>query len=174
MLLKPVGLLFLCLFFALPAASHEAQEIIGAFGDWHVIRSEQEGTTACMMSSQPIQSQGKYTKRDDVFLTVSRRSDDKFHDTVHFIPGYTYLKGNVPTLKIDKQKAISLTAFGNGAWIKKDAGDNQAIQMMKKGGKAVIQGRSARKTLTTDTFSLKGFSKAYEAMVEACSSASNE
>ena len=39
---------------------------------------------------------------------------------------------------------------------------------MKKGSKAVLKGTSQRGTLTTDTFSLVGFSKAYRDIQKAC------
>ena len=39
---------------------------------------------------------------------------------------------------------------------------------MKKGNRMVVKGTSSRGTLTTDTFSLKGFTKAYGAIGKAC------
>ena len=54
------------------------------------------------------------------------------------------------------------------AWAK-DADDRQAlVDAMRKGTSLVVQGTSARGTETTDTYSLMGFSKAYEAIGAAC------
>ena len=55
-----------------------------------------------------------------------------------------------------------------GAWVEKSETDQKLVSQMRKGGQVVIKGRSFRKTQTTDTFSLKGFSKAYQMINKAC------
>ena len=42
------------------------------------------------------------------------------------------------------------------------------VRAMRVGKKLVIRGISSRGTKTTDTFSLKGFTKAYAAMNRSC------
>ena len=69
---------------------------------------------------------------------------------------------------IDKNKAIELKRHEDSAWAKDSATDEKLVAEMKKGSTAVLLGTSARGTKTTDTFSLKGFSKAYDAINKAC------
>ena len=54
------------------------------------------------------------------------------------------------------------------AWTKDSTADAKLGAQMKKGTTAILKGTSARGTLTTDTFSLKGFSKAYRDIQKAC------
>ncbi len=54
------------------------------------------------------------------------------------------------------------------AWVKDAANDKKLVQDMIKGSEAIAYGQSRRGTKITDTFSLKGFTKAYEAINEAC------
>ena len=78
----------------------------------------------------------------------------------------------------DAQNLEILKVCGDGNFIRiilraskdgKDAKtDKQLVEQLKAGGQAVIKGKSKRGTLTTDTFSLKGFSKAYNKISTAC------
>ena len=60
------------------------------------------------------------------------------------------------------------------AWIRESDGVNAAktdaaiTKQMRAGNVAVIKGKSSLGTLTTDTFSLKGFTKANDAIAKAC------
>ena len=54
------------------------------------------------------------------------------------------------------------------AWVHPDQ-DIQLINALKKGGKAIIEATSHTNKVTKDTFSLSGFSKAYENLQETCS-----
>ena len=72
------------------------------------------------------------------------------------------------TIEIDKKPAISLIVHENTAWGRDSTTDKRLVGLMKNGSKAVVKGTSARGTKTTDTFLLKGFSKAYEEISAAC------
>ena len=58
------------------------------------------------MATQPTKSQGKYSRRDDVFLIVTHRPKDKTFDVVNVVAGYTYKSTSKPQLTIDKNKVI--------------------------------------------------------------------
>lgn len=143
-------------------------ERLGISGDWVAYQVDESGSKICYMAARPTSSKGKYTRRGDVFLTVTHRPADKAYDVVSFVAGYIYLKGEKPTITIDKQKSISMFSKSEGAWVEKSETDRMLVSQMRKGGQAVIKGRSFRKTRTTDTFSLKGFSKAYQMINKAC------
>lgn len=120
------------------------------------------------MATIPTKSKGKYSKRGDVFLTIAHHPDKNEFDVVNVVAGYTYKKGSSPVISVDKNKGIALESYEGGAWTKNKAADEKLVAQMKKGSTAVLQGRSARGTLTTDTFSLKGFSKAYRDIQKSC------
>ena len=145
-------------------------EILGTFGEWTTYTYHDEMGQLCYMASQPVKSSGKYAKRDDVFLMITHRPAEKTFDVVNTVAGYTYKKGSKPTLKIDQKKAISLLSHEDTAWAKDTTTDKQLIAQMKSGSNGVLKGTSKRGTVTTDTFSFKGFSKAYQTITEACNS----
>ena len=143
-------------------------EILGSFDNWSA-HSYSDGTEhVCYMASQPIKSQGKYARRDDVYLIVTHRPNSKSFDVVNVVAGYTYKSTSKPQLTIDKNKAVELKRYEDTAWAKDAETDAKLVSQMQKGSQAVLLGTSARGTKTTDTFSLKGFSKAYEAINKAC------
>jgi hypothetical protein len=56
------------------------------------------------------------------------------------------------------------------AWAPDTAQDNAITEAIKTGSSMVVKGTSSRGTVTTDTFSLSGSSKAYEAISTECGS----
>jgi hypothetical protein len=64
----------------------------------------------------------------------------------------------------------SFALFGQGeqAWTRDGNGDAQLVKAMRAGATMVVKGTSARGTLTTDTYSLKGVSAALDAIDKAC------
>ncbi len=149
-------------------ASASDIEVLGSFDNWSAYSYDDGKDHVCYMAAQPTKSQGKYSRRDDVFLIVTHRPNDSTFNVVNVVAGYTYKTTSKPQLTIDKNKAIELKRHENTAWAKDAATDEQLVAEMKKGSNATLLGTSARGTKTTDTFSLKGFSKAYEAINKAC------
>ena len=143
-------------------------EVLGTFDEWSAYNYQDGAEHVCYMATQPIKSQGKYTRRDDVFLIVTHRPQENTFDVVNVVAGYTYRSTSKPEIKVDKNQYIQLKRHEDTAWAKDAATDVKLVNQMKKGSQAVLIGTSARGTKTTDTFSLKGFSKAYETINKAC------
>ena len=57
---------------------------------------------------------------------------------------------------------------GRNAWNRDAQVDRAMVEAMKGGSELVIKGTSQRGTLTTDTYSLNGFSAALAAIMKAC------
>ena len=57
----------------------------------------------------------------------------------------------------------------DSAWASTSEGDQKLIKAMKAGSTMVVVGYSSRDTKTTDTYSLSGFTAAYNAISKACS-----
>lgn len=141
---------------------------LGVSSDWVAYQVDENGSKVCYIAARPIKSEGKYKKRGDVFLTVMHRPADNVYDEVSFAAGYPYNVTEKPTIAVDKNPAVSFFSRGENAWFKEKTTDEKLIAQMRKGNKAVVKGRSTRRTRTTDTISLKGFSKAYQMINEAC------
>ena len=157
-------------FVALPCLAEGDPNLknLGTFGNWTAYTYDDGNGKICYIASEPTKSSGKYSKRDDVFLMVTHRPSEKAFNVVNTVAGYTYKKGSKPTITIDKKKAITLATHEDTAWAKETKTDKTLVEQMKAGSTAVLKGTSKRGTLTTDTFSLKGFSKAYQKIDEAC------
>ena len=154
--------------FASSIACAAEVEVLGTFDNWSAYSYDDGTDRVCYMASQPTKSQGKYSRRDDVLLIVTHRPKDKTFDVVNVVAGYTYKSKSTPQFTVDKNKAVELKPHETTAWAKNSETDAKLVADMKKGTLASLVGTSARGTKTTDTFSLKGFSKAYEAINKAC------
>ena len=66
------------------------------------------------------------------------------------------------------QKKFQLFTSGSRAWSFSPSDDEKIIKFLKKSIKMKVVGTSSRGTITSDTFSLMGFSKAYQKINEAC------
>ena len=119
------------------------------------------------MASQPKKAEGDYKKRGDVYAIVTHRPSEKRRDEVSIVAGYAYKEGSAVTVVIGEQ-TFEMFTQGDGAWAKDQAGDDALVKAMIKGRGMVVTGMSGRGTETTDTFSLDGFTKAYQAINEAC------
>jgi len=150
------------------AGTKDKMDVLGTYDDWSAYIYYKGNEKVCYITTEPIKSAGKYKQRGDIFLYVTHHPADSKFDVVDAVAGYTYKKGSKPTLTIDKNKSVTLFPIEDTAWAKDSAADTQLVAQMKKGSTAILKGTSARGTLTTDTFSLKGFSKAYRDIQKAC------
>lgn len=166
--MKTVIFALICSISCLTWAAEKPLEILGTFGEWTAYTYTDSAGKVCYMSAEPEKSVGKYNKRGDVFLMVQHRPNDKGFDVVNTVAGYTYKKNSTPTISVDGKVKKSLIVQGDKAWARDAATDKHIVQQLKAGSKAVLTGVSVRGTKTTDTFSLKGFSKAYNEISKAC------
>ncbi|MGN1091012.1 MAG: invasion associated locus B family protein [Alphaproteobacteria bacterium] len=144
-----------------------SRQSLGTYGDWTAYKMEENGEKVCYMASVPQKKEGNYKKRGEVFLIIAHRPAKKTFNTVSLTAGYDYKKNSPVFVQIDKKPEIELFTDRDTAWAT-DEQDKQLVSMMRSGSKAVFKGTSSRGTLTTDTFSLKGFTKAANAIDKAC------
>ncbi len=165
-----VTVLIVCLMVSAQSISTPKPQsnILGTFNTWTAYAFDDVDGKVCYMAAEPTESKGKYTSRDDVFLMITHRPSDKSYDVVSMTAGFTYQKGSKPNIRIDKKKAVTLMPVADMAWAKDAKTDAQLVKDMIAGSNAYLNGTSKRGTKITDTFSLKGFSKAYQAINQAC------
>lgn len=144
-----------------------APQPINTFGQWTAFVDQSGGKKVCYIGSKPIKSEGKYTHRGDVYLLVTHRPAERVVGEVSFETGYTYRSGNEPVVTIGS-RTFTLFTKGSNAWARDAAMDQRLVTAMKAGAELVVKGVSSRGTLTADTFSLSGFTSAYNAITEAC------
>lgn len=149
-----------------PALAEDPKSI-GEFTDWEAVTFKEGDNLGCYMTSDPKKSLGNYTERGKVYALVTHRPAANTIDVVTLVAGYDFKAESEVTVQIGDQK-FSLFTDKNSAWARDETSDKALVKAMAKGSTMVVKGRSERGTLTTDTYSLKGFQKAYAAINAAC------
>jgi len=156
------------MFCAGEALAAEAPRLIGDYGDWSAYAYRENGKNVCFMASTPKRDEGKYSKRGDISVTVTHRPGEKSFDVVNFVAGYTFKKDSKVVVKIGNQTFDNLFTDEDKAWTVNEEDDKALVAAMKRGERMIVDGVSARGTKTKDTYSLKGFMRAYKAISAKC------
>lgn len=148
-----------------PALAEEATTL-GTHGSWTSYTFKEDKNKVCYIAAAPTKSEGKYAKRDPVFINVTHRPASKSIGVVSVIAGYSYKDGATVALEVGDKKFV-LNAHGELAWARGED-DKAIVAAMKIGSNVVVKGRSERGTETVDHFSLAGFPSAMAAIGKAC------
>ena len=143
-----------------------AAERVGTFEKWEVVTFAEGDAKGCYVMSRPDKEEGNYTERDPAAVFVTHRPAQGAVGVVSISAGYPFDETK-PVLVEIGGTTFSLFARGDTAWAQ-DADDPKLVAAMKNGNKMIVLGTSTRGTDTRDTYSLIGFTKAYEAANSAC------
>ena len=132
-------------------------------GKWNYVKE----IDYCFIGSLPIKSdipEGKIRGKTYVLVYRINTSPDAI---VQIEAGYPYDQSKIVEVKIDKSlyKFSSEEETPETAWTDKD---KEVIYAMKKGRKLIISGISARGTKIIDTYTLNGFTAAYNKLINDC------
>jgi hypothetical protein len=145
----------------------EPVKLIGQYKDWIVQELVDKGKKQAYMICTPKKSTGKYDKRGQVYLMISRQGDHKTgKDVVSFVAGYAYKPSSQVDFVFQDNKKFTFFTQGERAWAPDDKTDKDSVEAMKKGSLIKIKGKSAKDTLTEDEISLAGFLAAYKIYLE--------
>jgi len=129
-------------------------------GKWNFVKED----NYCYIGSLPIKSdipEGK--KRGDVYILVYRINKNP-EAVVQINFGYPYKVEEPVDVKIDEEN-YEFYADEDSAWTNND---NEVIYAMKKGMQLTVFGISSRETKTIDTYTLNGFTAAYNELINDC------
>ncbi|MGB0681770.1 MAG: invasion associated locus B family protein [Magnetovibrionaceae bacterium] len=149
------------------AAHAQATKPLGKSGAWEALTYTENGSPVCYMGAVPDKAKGNYTRRGDTFVLITHRPGDRTFDVFSVEAGYSYKDGSEVTVSIGGQTFKLFTQGGN-AFAYDDKADTALVRAMKRGSTMVIKGQSSRGTLTTDTYSLKGFTASHGKIDKAC------
>jgi invasion protein IalB len=135
---------------------------LATFEDWTAAVHEEAGQTVCYAFARAQNSVPVVPGRGDVVLTVTERPTGR--DAVAITAGFTYAPSADVLVQID-QAGLHFYTHQRNAFAR-DGG--AAVAAMLKGRAAVARSPGPRGTTITDTFSLRGFTQAYAAIVKAC------
>ncbi len=161
-ILRYLGILFLSLM-----ASDLMAEGDLVHDAWQVRTSSRDAKKAFYMTSLPESQSGNFKKRGQTFISITSRPDQKSFNVFSLTAGYDYkeessVKISVFTEDKKKLKDFELFTQNNMAWAADDKMDQELVQAMKQGEILVVEGISQKGTISTDTYSLKGFTSAYK------------
>lgn len=145
----------------------KSEQPLGKFGDWEAFTEREGKGTFCYTASAATQARGNYKKRGPTYVIVTHRPRDKSTNVISIEAGYVYRENAEVEIIIGKQ-TFKLFTSGTNAFAPDSKTDNALVKAMIRGAGMTVKGRSSRGTLTTDTYSLKGFTASYKAISAAC------
>ncbi|MBT07001.1 MAG: hypothetical protein CMM32_08840 [Rhodospirillaceae bacterium] len=145
------------------ARAADGNKWLGTFQDWHAQAYKDGARSGCYIISEPKSEKGNYTKRGDVYVLVSISSKERI-GIVTLHAGYPFREDSEVSVDIDGKSQKLLTS-NEIAWAY-EGQDQPFIERMRNGKKMIVVGFSTRGTKTTDTYSLFGFTQAYETILK--------
>ena len=153
------------------AIAQESTNRVGANTDWSIF--VEDNPKQCWVVSAPKKTvntrDGRVVavRRGDIYMFVSFWPGEKKRGEVSFMGGYPFKPDSTVSLEVAGTK-FELFTKDETAWPASEDEDRKITTALKRGAEAVITGRSARGTITKDTFSLMGFTAAYEDAAKRC------
>ena len=145
-----------------PAAASNAPKELATFDDWIAATHGDGGQMVCYALTRAKTSTPSLPGRGQVVLTVSERPTVR--DTVAIEAGFDYAKDAAVTVQVN-QTGLDFYTRGSNAYARDG---RAAVAAFQRGERAIARSPGPKKEQVTDSFSLKGFSAAYAAVVKAC------
>ncbi|MGA0923025.1 MAG: invasion associated locus B family protein [Lutimaribacter sp.] len=152
-------------------AQQVSENQVAAKTDWAVF--EEQDPKECWAVSAPKETvntrDGRVVsvRRGEILLMAFFRPAAGVKGQLGFTGGYPFAGGSTVTLDLDGAQ-YELFTEGEWAWPASAADDGKIIAAMKRGSNAVLTARSARGTVTKDSFSLLGFTAALDEADKRC------
>jgi invasion protein IalB len=160
-----------CVILTLCTASAVAEEqkvtLLKKYNDWAAYTAS-DSPKVCFVVSQPTNSSPKNVRRGPIYFYVSNYPEDKVKGEISVKMGYPFPPGGKVTVTVDGNK-FELFTKEEGAFVEKTSEEAKLVDAMKAGNSMRVQGRSARGTNTSDTYSLSGITDAITRMDKECS-----
>ncbi len=135
---------------------------IGVWEDWQAATNQEAGQPVCYAFSRPSNSSPALAGRGDVVLTVTERAGGR--DAVALTAGFAY-PANAEMEMSSEGVTLPFYTAGRSAFARDG---RAAVALFNRGRQAAARSPGPRGQAVTDTFSLRGFSQAYAAIVKAC------
>jgi hypothetical protein len=157
------------------AVAQETLEPVGRHQDWFVYTVEDGGGRICWIASAPQRWTARRgnadvtpdVRRGEIRLMVAEHPGEGRDNEVSVVIGYPFREGSNAGMRIADDR-FDLFTEGEMGWTENPEADARAIAAMRAGVEAVVTGTSSRGTVTTDTFSLIGFTAALEQAEALC------
>ena len=158
------------------ANSDSKPKQVGKFNYWRAFVIGTDATKTCYIISEPISKKPSGINRGDVYLSITHRPGQNIRNEISMRIGYPFSQKSYPFAQIGKDKFSFFTGASANfskaskfwAWLENANKQDSMVQAMKRGNRLVFKGTSSRSTVTTDTYSLSGFTAAMKHINTAC------
>jgi hypothetical protein len=152
----------------LSCTSAFAQEatLLERYKDWAAYAAT-GSPKVCFIVAQPKESLPKNVKRGPIYFYISRYPADQVVDEISVKMGYPFAEGAKTTVTIGTDK-FELFTKEEGAFVEKQEDEGKLVAAMKGGTTMKVEGRSARGTNTSDSYSLSGIGEALDRIAKEC------
>ena len=154
------------------AAQQESTNRVAAQTDWSVFT--ESDPKECWAVTRPKETvntrdgRAVAVRRGDILLFAFFRPEAGVNTPqITFTGGYPFAGNSTVNIDIGGS-SFELFTEGEWAWAASPSDDAKIITAMKRGSEAVLTARSARGTITKDTFSLLGFTAMIEDAENRC------
>ena len=144
------------------AAKPDAPKLINKFDDWIAATHPESGVPTCYAFTRAQSSIPAIAGRGRVVLTVTQRPSGR--DSVAMEAGFSFAADATVTVQAD-QTGLDFYTHQRAAFARDG---HAAVVAFKAAGRAIARSPGPHDATVTDTFSLKGFTAAYEAISKAC------
>lgn len=141
---------------------------MGEFKNWGVFTINQGGGKVCYITSTPIEKKGNYRSRGEPYMLVTFRNN---RSEVSINSGFPFKGGSEVAVSVNGRSNYTFFTSSDTpemAWAKSAAADADIISKMKNGARLTTKGFSKLGTYAQDTYSLSGFTGAYNKMTALC------
>lgn len=154
-------------------AQETSNNRVNAITDWSVFEGQDPRECwAVTTYKESVNTRGGRVvavTRGEILLMVFFRPGAEVQGQVAFTGGYPFASGSTVNVNIGGTE-FELFTEGEWAWPATPQDDAKIVTAMKRGVDAVLTAQSSRGTTTKDTFSLLGFTAAFEDAEQRCSS----
>lgn len=137
------------------------------FKMWESQYMSKDGKKVCFAVSMPTNMSPKNLSRAESRIFVSFRPSESINNEISITGGYKYKKKSQVRVNVGNSN-FKLEIKDNFAWLVSYDDEIRMIRAMKKSNKAKVIGISSRGNKTIDTYSLMGFTDAYNAARKNC------
>lgn len=158
-------------FYSTNASAQVSTNVVDSKSDWSVF--VESDPRRCWIVSKPTKTvnikDGKpvVVNRSDIRFFVTYLPKNGVRGEISFTGGYPFKPDSTVTVSIGSAE-YNLYVDGEYAWPESASVDDKIRSSMKRGAAAVVKAQSERGTVTTDTFSLVGFTAALAEAEKRC------
>ena len=158
---------FICFSLLFGGQSFAAIKVVGKFKNWESHFTQEGKELVCFALSQPIKKEPQNLNRAEARIFVTFRTKGNVQDEASVTGGYPYKKDAKIDVSIEDVN-FKFESSENFAWLATKDQEIKLINLMKKKNDAKVIGISTRGNKTTDTYSLLGFTDAYNSAKNKC------